>query len=78
MTNRLVNALNSYANTKTTENGATALSSTNSALYDMFALGGAYRTRSEADCILLPDRTDPVKCCGNRAKRRFRYRKHGT
>ena len=53
MTNRLVNALNSYANTKTTENGATALSSTNSALYDMFALGGAYRTRSEEDCILL-------------------------
>ena len=53
MINRLVNALNSRENMKVTENEAIGLSSTNSALYDMFALGGAYRTRSEADCILL-------------------------
>ena len=53
MINRLVNALNSRENMKVTENRAIGLSSTNSALYDMFALGGAYRTRSEADCILL-------------------------
>ena len=51
--NRLVSALENYSNYKTTENGATALKSTKSMVYDMFALGGAYRSRSEADCILL-------------------------
>lgn len=53
MINRLVNALNSRENMKVTENGAIGLSSTNSALCDMFAFGGAYRSRSEEDCILL-------------------------
>lgn len=51
--NKLVNALNAQNNFNFTENGAIKKTSTNSALYDMFALGGAYRTRSEADCILL-------------------------
>lgn len=51
--NRLVSALENYSNYKTTENGATALKSTKSMVYDMFALGGAYRTRSDEDCILL-------------------------
>ena len=51
--NRLVSALENFSNYKTTENGATALRSTKSMVYDMFALGGAYRSRSEADCILL-------------------------
>lgn len=51
--NRLVSALENFSNYKTTENGATALKSTKSMVYDMFALGGAYRSRSEEDCILL-------------------------
>lgn len=51
--NRLVSALENYSNYKTTENGATALRSTKSMVYDMFALGGAYRSRSNEDCILL-------------------------
>ena len=51
--NRLVSALDNFSNYKTTENGATALKSTKSMVYDMFALGGAYRSRSEADCVLL-------------------------
>lgn len=51
--NTFINALKSEANFKTTENGATALKSTMSNLYDLFALGGAYRSRSESDCILL-------------------------
>ena len=51
--NKLLNALTNEFNYKTTENGAIALKSTKSKVYDMFAFGGAYRTRSEADCILL-------------------------
>lgn len=38
-----------------TENGAIKRNSTLSALCDLFALGGAYRTRSDADCITLFD-----------------------
>ena len=37
----------------TTENGAMAYNSTLNAVYDLFALGGSYRTRSEEDCIFL-------------------------
>ena len=37
----------------TTENGATAYNSTLNAVYDLFALGGSYRTRSEEDCVFL-------------------------
>ena len=51
--NRLVSALENYSNYKTTENGGVALKSTKSMVYDMFALGGAYRKRSDEDCILL-------------------------
>ncbi len=36
-----------------TENGAKAHTSTNSAVYDLFALGGAYRDRTDEDCISL-------------------------
>lgn len=36
-----------------TENGATKRNSSGSDLYDMFALGAAYRTRSDDDCGLL-------------------------
>lgn len=45
--------IDTLASTKYTENGALAYSSTGSKLYDMFALGGAYRGRSDADCIFL-------------------------
>lgn len=51
--NELLKGLKDNANYKLTENGTTALSSTTSKLYDLFALGGAYRSRSEEDCILL-------------------------
>lgn len=40
-------------NFKLTENGAVAHKTTLSAVYDMFALGGAYRSRSDEDCIVL-------------------------
>lgn len=48
-----VNALKQEQNWKNTENGALAKKSTCDKLYDMFALGGAYRKHSEQDCILL-------------------------
>ena len=51
--NTFMNALNNENNFKHTENGAVAKKSTMSKLYDLFALGGAYRTRSESDCVLL-------------------------
>ena len=51
--NTLLNGMKNAANYKTTENGAVAVRSTGTALYDMFALGGAYRSRSDEDCILL-------------------------
>lgn len=38
---------------KLTENGAIAHSSTGSDLYDLFAFGGAYRSRSVEDCLTL-------------------------
>ena len=40
-------------NFKLTENGAVAHKTTLSAVYDMFAMGAAYRKRSDEDCILL-------------------------
>lgn len=43
----------SGANIGRTENGAIAYKSTNSAVYDLFAQGGAYRQHSENDCIFL-------------------------
>ena len=36
-----------------TENGAAARNTSRSAVYDMFALGGAYRNRSDEDITLL-------------------------
>lgn len=53
MANAFMNALNNDANFIRTENGAVARASSGNALLDMFAFGGAYRTRSDADCILL-------------------------
>lgn len=53
MTNSFVNALEEQFNYKLTENMAVALKSTGSKVYDLFALGGAYRSRSQEDIILL-------------------------
>ena len=36
-----------------TENGGVTRKTTESKVLDMFAVGGAYRNRSDADCILL-------------------------
>lgn len=46
-------ALENEFNYTLTENGGLAHKTTNDALYDLFAQGGAYRTRSEEDCIFL-------------------------
>ena len=51
--NTFMTAMKNDANFKNTENGAVAKKSTMDKLYDLFALGGAYRTRDESDCVLL-------------------------
>ena len=51
--NTMLNALQNENNYKLTENGGVAFKSTRSAVLDMFALCGAYRTRSDEDCILM-------------------------
>lgn len=51
--NTFINSLKDFDNFTLTQNGATALKSTKSAVYDMFALGAAYRQRNDYDCILL-------------------------
>ena len=48
-----LNALKTEANYAYTENGAITHRTTHSALLDMFAMGGAYRNRSDDDVILL-------------------------
>ena len=50
---KFVNALDNEFNYKRTENGGLAHKSTCDALYDLFALGGAYRKRSDEDCVFL-------------------------
>lgn len=51
--NSFLDAMTDNANYVTTENGATARKSTRSDVLDMFALCGAYRKRSDEDCILM-------------------------
>ena len=53
MSNSFINAMDKQQNVKLTENGAVAYRSTFDKLYDMFALGGAYRTRLDEDIIFL-------------------------
>ena len=48
-----ITAMKQENNFKRTENGAVAKKSTMSKLYDLFALGGSYRSRTESDCIVL-------------------------
>ena len=51
--NAFMSALDAEATFIHTTNGAVAKSTTNSALYDLFALGAAYRSRNDDDCLLL-------------------------
>ena len=51
--NTFLKEMQNDANYKYTENGAVAYKSTNSAVYDMFAFGAAYRNRTAEDVILL-------------------------
>ena len=53
MSNTFMNGLKSATNFAYTENGAVTHRTTQSDLLDMFALGGAYRSRSDDDCIVL-------------------------
>ena len=82
--NSFVSALEERFNYKFTENGAVALESTGSKVYDLFAFGAAYRNRSIEDCLLLfkqayeEDPTLALKCLfyirdcrGGQGERRF-------
>ena len=68
MGNSLLNGLKDATNYGLTENGAVKHLTTKSDILDMFALCGAYRNRSEDDCInmfknaLTEDETLAMKC----------------
>ena len=51
--NPLLNGMKNVTNYTYTENGALTHKSTMSGLLDLFGMGAAYRTRSDADCIML-------------------------
>ena len=51
--NTYLNCLQNATNFTTTENQAITHITTRSDLLDMFAFGGAYRNRSDEDCLLL-------------------------
>lgn len=66
--NNFVNGLRDSANRYTTENMAPAYNTTGTKVYDLFALGGAYRNRTDNDCLSLfnaaleEDETYAMKC----------------
>lgn len=66
--NKFMNGLKSEYNYTRTENGAVTYKSTLDGLMDLFALGGAYRTRSEDEVITLfekafaEDEVHALKC----------------
>lgn len=79
-----LNNLKEANNYTITENGATTHASTLNGLMDLFALGGAYRNRSDDDCITLfkkafeEDESYALKCLfylrdirGGQGERRF-------
>lgn len=82
--NTFLQNLQTNANYKLTENGCLSHKSTLSKVYDMFAFGGAYRNRSEEDCVFLfqnaltEDESLAIKCLfylrdirGGQGERRF-------
>ena len=79
-----IDSIKRQTNYTLTENGAVAHKTTLRKVYDMFALGGAYRMRTDEDCILLfknaleEDETLAIKCLfylrdirGGQGERRF-------
>ena len=66
--NKFMDAMKDATNFGYTENYAIKHLTTKSALLDLFALGGAYRKRSDEDCILLfknayeEDKSLALKC----------------
>ena len=82
--NTFLNGLQNTNNYTYTENGAITHKSTMSGLMDLFAMGAAYRSRTDEDCILLfkkaymEDPTYALKCLfyiadcrGGQGERRF-------
>lgn len=82
--NKFMNGLTNVFNYTLTENGAVTHKSTLNDVLDMFAFGGAYRTRSDADVITLfdnalkQDEVHALKCLfylrdcrGGQGERRF-------
>ena len=51
--NMFIDSLKRATNYTRTENGAIAHKSTLNAVYDLFAFGGAYRNRTDEECIAL-------------------------
>lgn len=84
MANKFMNTLKQDANFTHTENGALTHKSTGNGVLDLFAMGAAYRHRSDEDCVFLfkkafeEDEVYALKCLfylrdarGGQGERRF-------